>query len=367
MKKLKLLYIANSDLVFFQRLASFFIHKGHDIYVIPAFRPKTKIDGVNYYYIPNITSGGLLSRLKAYRKVRQIIKILNPDILHSLSIRPCGWLATFSAFHPHILSVMGSDILINPHISVFRKYLTSLTLKKADLVTAESKTVLKQATKFGALGMNILLWQWGINLNEFNSYIDSFSLKKELGLDDCFVILSTRNFKSIYNIDTIIKSIPIVLSRIPNACFLFKGYKWDNEYKKKLFDLINTLEIPNCRVRFIDYVEYEKMPLFYSLADIFVSVPSSDSLSVSLLEAMACGAVPIVSDLPANREVITNGKNGYIVPVHDEDALAEAIIYLYYDKEIRISMRRKNLEFVAEYADEKKHLARMEDIYYKMS
>jgi len=90
-------------------------------------------------------------------------------------------------------------------------------------------------------------------------------------------------------------------------------------------------------------------------------------LSVSLLEAMACGAVPIVSDLPANREVITNGKNGYIVPVHDEDALAEAIIYLYYDKEIRISMRRKNLEFVAEYADEKKHLARMEDIYYKMS
>lgn len=42
--------------------------------------------------------------------------------------------------------------------------------------------------------------------------------------------------------------------------------------------------------------------------DVFISIPSSDSTSVSLLEAMCCGLFPIVSDLPANREWIHDKK-----------------------------------------------------------
>jgi L-malate glycosyltransferase len=54
---------------------------------------------------------------------------------------------------------------------------------------------------------------------------------------------------------------------------------------------------------------------WYARARWFVSLPQSDSVSVSVLEAMAHGCIPILSDLPANRELVRDGDNGLIV--HD--------------------------------------------------
>jgi len=52
----------------------------------------------------------------------------------------------------------------------------------------------------------------------------------------------------------------------------------------------------------------------YAQARWYLSLPRSDSVSVSVLEAMAHGCVPIVSDLPANRELLMDGVNGLVVP-----------------------------------------------------
>jgi len=56
-----------------------------------------------------------------------------------------------------------------------------------------------------------------------------------------------------------------------------------------------------------------------------VSVPESDATSISLLEAMAFGCVPVVSDLPANREWIQNGVNGIIADNLDIDFITPAL------------------------------------------
>ena len=45
-----------------------------------------------------------------------------------------------------------------------------------------------------------------------------------------------------------------------------------------------------------------------------MSQPASDSVAVSVLEAMAHGCIPLLSDLPANRELVQDGDNGWIVP-----------------------------------------------------
>jgi glycosyltransferase involved in cell wall biosynthesis len=57
----------------------------------------------------------------------------------------------------------------------------------------------------------------------------------------------------------------------------------------------------------------------------FISIPGSDATSISLLEAMSAGCIPIVSDLPANREWIINGENGIIVNDLNENFLEKAI------------------------------------------
>jgi glycosyltransferase involved in cell wall biosynthesis len=78
-------------------------------------------------------------------------------------------------------------------------------------------------------------------------------------------------------------------------------------------------------VEFVGWVDKEKNFEYYSKAKLFVSIPASDATSISLLEAMAYGCVPVLSDLPANREWIDDGKNGIIVNTPSENIFERAL------------------------------------------
>ena len=99
------------------------------------------------------------------------------------------------------------------------------------------------------------------------------------------------------------------------------------------------------------------------LADIAVSVPSSDGTPVSVLEAMACGAAPVVSDLPSLREWITDGENGLLVPVGDPEALAAAIVRLLQQPHLREQFRQRNQEIIHSRADHQVEMQKMEQLY----
>ena len=85
-------------------------------------------------------------------------------------------------------------------------------------------------------------------------------------------------------------------------------------------------------------------------ADIYVSTSLYDGTSVSLLEAMGSGAFPIVTDIPANREWITTGQNGFLVPVDEEKCLANRIIDAIRNQALLEKSRIKNLSIVEEKA-----------------
>jgi glycosyltransferase involved in cell wall biosynthesis len=67
------------------------------------------------------------------------------------------------------------------------------------------------------------------------------------------------------------------------------------------------------RVRFVGRLDAAAQAQWYDRARWYLSLPLSDSVSVSVLEAMAHGCVPILSDLPANRELVRHADNGFIV------------------------------------------------------
>jgi glycosyltransferase involved in cell wall biosynthesis len=66
-------------------------------------------------------------------------------------------------------------------------------------------------------------------------------------------------------------------------------------------------------VRFVGRLDAAAQAGWYARARWYLSLPTSDSVSVSVLEAMAQGCVPIVSDLPANRELVRDGDNGLVL------------------------------------------------------
>jgi len=70
-------------------------------------------------------------------------------------------------------------------------------------------------------------------------------------------------------------------------------------------------------VQFLWRIPREKIPDLLNQADIYVSTSLYDATSVSLLEALASGAFPVVTDIPANREWISDGESGFLLPSLD--------------------------------------------------
>ena len=71
---------------------------------------------------------------------------------------------------------------------------------------------------------------------------------------------------------------------------------------------------------------------------VFVLTSFSEGLSLSLLEAQACGLPAVVTAVGGNPEVIQHGVNGYLVPSNDPEAVAERLYQLYIDPEKRRQM-----------------------------
>ena len=62
----------------------------------------------------------------------------------------------------------------------------------------------------------------------------------------------------------------------------------------------------------------------YRAADLYLSASHSDGSSVSLMEALGCGLPVLVSDIPGNREWVTDGEQGWLFPDGDDAAAVAA-------------------------------------------
>ncbi len=81
--------------------------------------------------------------------------------------------------------------------------------------------------------------------------------------------------------------------------------------------------------------------VFLSGMDIFLSLNRYDTFSISALEAMGAGAIPIVTGDTGLSSYIQNGENGFIVPFGNSDKLEEIILTLYNNAVLRRSVSNK--------------------------
>jgi glycosyltransferase involved in cell wall biosynthesis len=119
-------------------------------------------------------------------------------------------------------------------------------------------------------------------------------------------------------------------------------------------------------VRFVGLVPHREVAQYLCAADIYVSTSFVDSTSVSLLEAMACGVAPVVTDIYGNREWVENGVNGLLYSPKDPKSLAERIIQLIEDEDQRAQFGDKCVEIIRERAIWEKCVSKMEAIYKEL-
>jgi len=157
----------------------------------------------------------------------------------------------------------------------------------------------------------------------------------------------------------LIRAIPIILKDEPETKFRIAG---DGSERKALEREVKSLNI-NSSVEFLGRVPHKEMPNLLSQADIYVSTSLNDGTSVSLLEAMGSGVFPVVTDIPANREWITNGENGFLVPADEAESLASKIIDAIRNRELAEKSREENRLIVQQKALWAEYIKKIEYIY----
>lgn len=110
----------------------------------------------------------------------------------------------------------------------------------------------------------------------------------------------------------------------------------DGDYRKELERRVGDAGIPN--VRFRGVLGRDAIYDFWSKRDIYISTSEREGHSLSQLEAMAMGAVPIATDVSGAEDDIADGVNGFIVGVGDIEGIVEKIEMLYRNRQLLKSM-----------------------------
>ena len=183
---------------------------------------------------------------------------------------------------------------------------------------------------------------------------------------DAPVILSNRNMKPIYNIDLVVRSFVHVLQEFPAAILiLLRGYGTD-DYTRKILDEVDRLRISgNVRV-ITQLLDFREMAVLLNASDVLLSIPNSDSFPISVLEGMACGTIPILSDIEANRELIKLGCNAVVLPSLDEKTLASKIIYCLSHLSDLAAWKENNRSHVLQYYNWQQSVKQMEAVYRRV-
>jgi len=106
---MKICYLANADSIHTQRWVKYFADRGHEVHLI-------------------------INLLIEIIQIRKLIKKIKPDIIHAHYVADYGFHAALTNFHPFILSVWGSDVLVAPRRSYFIKMMVKYALNKSDII-----------------------------------------------------------------------------------------------------------------------------------------------------------------------------------------------------------------------------------------
>ena len=379
MRKLKICHIGWANSAHTARWVKWFADQGHDSYLIT---DQGEIEGVKTYVIPKSFEVESGPRWKRYMRLsfniwriqkmkypmqrilwlRNLINKINPDIVHSHPLWYPGSLGVFVNCKNFVVTVMNGDVMYHhgKDASLGHHLMVMYAMRKAKLITGVSQTLLNAAQKHGASEKKTHVIRRGVDLTLFNSNRDKDEVKKRLSLKAKYIVLSPRYLAPMGNVSTIIRAVPLIVKKISDIQFIFL---WGGPEVEKLRILAEELGVSDHMV-FVGTIPHEHVPLYHTAADIMVSIPLDDSGPIAMQEAMACGAVPVMSDLPCVREWIDHDQNGILTPAKDFKRLANEIIELLENNEKRSSFVEKNLKLIEEKGDQNMWMEKVEKLYY---
>ncbi len=181
-------------------------------------------------------------------------------------------------------------------------------------------------------------------LTQVPSAAEKRALREKLGISEDKAIIAVGRFVFGKGYDVLFKALRGADHR--TGVYIIGG-KPTPEY----LQMKEAYDLP--QVHFVDFMDKESLREWYKAADLLVHPTRSDVWGLVVNEAMACGLPVISTDrCIAAKELITDGENGYVVPVGDAATLAEKMQTVMSDDTLRAAMSERSLQVIAPYTTE---------------
>ncbi len=247
------------------------------------------------------TAGGNVALLRKLPLFANWLRRVRPDWVHAHYLTSHGtlaWLATSMLGAPGRLvgSAWGSDVLLTPQRSALQRGLIGRVLRACVLTTSDSAHMAQRMRDLGA--GEVMCFPFGLE-----------TLPPLPARKDDALFFANRGLEPIYAPQRVLEVFAAIAAAWPPVRLVVAN---DGSLLGALQAQARQLGLQD-RVRFVGRLDAATQADHYARARWYLSLPRSDSVSVSVLEAMAHGCIPLLSELPANHELVRSGDNGLIL------------------------------------------------------
>ncbi|HEX9922026.1 MAG TPA: glycosyltransferase family 4 protein [Anaerolineae bacterium] len=324
--------------------------RGHEVHILAACSAGHNQTSVNTRVVTNniisVPVGGAMARVGlspfSYRRLRRILQREAFDVIHlhepltpgiawyvlmqSVALSHTVTVGTFHAYHenPNWFYVRGRPI--------FNRFFARL-----DSLIAVSGPACHFASRLFPGDYRII--PNGVDLNRFGQ-TNGVGPKSDLAAaPGKTTILFVGRLDRRKGFSHLLQAFMRIRPRYPQLCLKVVG-PFDSRSCGAYRKLVEAQGVTD--IEFVGYVSPEQLPAVYRGADIFCA-PSIgfESFGIVLLEAMAAGLPVVASDIAGYRSVLTHGQEGLLVPPGQPEPLAQALVRLINDVQVRQAMARR--------------------------
>nr|WP_106780693.1 glycosyltransferase family 4 protein [Lysinibacillus timonensis] len=292
--------------------------------------------------------------LQAFYRMRQILKVLNPDVvaIHSTKAGVVGRIAAITLGQKTVFTAHGWSFTegVSPPKRFFYKIIEGILAKWTTKIIAVSEYDTKLAIKEGVVKQskivtihNGILEKKMTNNTEFSRSIIPN-------------IIMVARFADPKRQDLLIGALDKIKTHTWNAIFVGEGVN-----RQIAENLVETYSLGE-RVKFLDStVDVEAI---LNRGTVFVLLSNYEGLPISILEAMRVGLPVIASDVGGVKEIVHHNHNGYLVHNDNMNSITDAICNLLQNKELAVNMGKYGQRLFYESFTFQRMYAETLEVYY---
>jgi len=329
------------------QIAKHIAKKGHNVTVLSSkLNSCEEFDKMQSFKTYRVFSLSFLKNILLFFYLGYFVLRFRINLVYNAVWNPCGIISCFLSFalnFRYVVVAHGSELYsiklpwqtLKERLKIWlKRVIQPKVYNHAFKVFAVSNYIKKKLEKAGVDSKKILVFNNGVSLEEFETEQVDEEIINKYNLKGKKIILIVSRLVARKGHDMIIRTLPKVLEKVPNAIYLIAG---DGSRRSFLEDLTTRFNLED-NVIFLGFVPHKHLPRLYNSCDVFIMASREEGFGIVFLEANACKKPVIGGRSGGIPDAIIDGETGLLVDPQDPNDIAKGLIKILTNKRLAKKM-----------------------------